>query len=166
MTDVEKHQPPVKMNIRALVMDPVGNMPVVILEEPEGHAFLPIWIGVCEANAIALVLEDVTTPRPMTHDLILALLDATGSSVDHVHIHSLTDSVFLASIRIVNANGEIRDVDSRPSDALAVALRASAEVFVDPDVLSRAVVAEASREDAVKTILEKLRPEDLGEYEM
>ncbi len=154
------------MNVRALVMDPVSNMPVVILEQPEENAFLPIWIGVCEANAIALVLEGIKTPRPMTHDLVLSLLDAAGFSVDHVHIHSLADSVFLASIRLVAANGETRDVDSRPSDALAIALRSDADVLVDPEVLAKAVVAEINKEEAVKTILEKLRPEDLGEYEM
>ncbi len=166
MTDSEKSRTPVKMNIRALVMDPVSNMPVVILEQPEKNAFLPIWIGVCEANAIALVLEEVKTPRPMTHDLIRSLLDATGCSIDRVHIHTLADSVFLASIRLVGADGEIRDVDSRPSDALAVALRTSADVYVDPEVLAKAVVGEINKEEAVKTILEKLRPEDLGEYEM
>ena len=166
MTYTEKRHSAVKMSVRALVMDPVSNMPVVILEQPDENAFLPIWIGVCEANAIALVLEDVKTPRPMTHDLILTLLGATGFSVDHVHIHSLADSVFLASIRLIGPDGETRDVDSRPSDALAVALRTSSDVLVDPEVLSRAVVAESNREDVVKTILEKLRPEDLGEYEM
>jgi bifunctional DNase/RNase len=157
---------PVKMNVRALVMDPVSNMPVIILEEPDRGAFLPIWIGVCEANAIALVLEGVDTPRPMTHDLIRALVGATGFSVDHVLIHTLADSVFMASIRLVDSNGTARDVDSRPSDAVAVALRTESDVLVAPQVLDRAVVSENSQEDAVKMILEKLRPEDLGEYEM
>jgi bifunctional DNase/RNase len=158
--------PPIKMTVRALVMDPVSNMPVIILEEPDRGAFLPIWIGVCEANAIALVLEGVDTPRPMTHDLIRALVGATGYSVDHVYIHTLADSVFMASIRLVNASGTACEVDSRPSDAVAVALRTESDVLVDPEVLARAVVTESSQEDAVKMILEKLRPEDLGEYEM
>jgi bifunctional DNase/RNase len=154
------------MQVRTLVLDPVSNMPVVVLENPESTAFLPIWIGVCEANAIALVLEGVTTPRPMTHDLIPALLDATGYSVQRIHIHTLADNVFLASIRLVNASGEIQEVDARPSDALAVALRTRSEIFVDAGVLDRAVVTEGSEEDAIKLVLERLRPEDMGEYEM
>ena len=166
MSQSEQHRPPIKMTIRALVMDPVSNMPVVILQDADESTFLPIWIGVCEANAISLVLEGVETPRPMTHDLIRELLGATGFSIEHVLIHTLSDSVFLASIHLVNAAGEVRAVDSRPSDALAVALRTSSDVLVDPEVLAKAVVTEQSQEDAIRTILERLRPEDLGEYEM
>jgi len=166
MTETSGSTPPVQMQVRALVLDPVSNMPVVVLENLESTAFLPIWIGVCEANAIALVLEGVTTPRPMTHDLIPSLLRATGYSVDRVDIHTLADSVFLASIRLVNASGETHQVDARPSDALAVALRTSSEIYVDPGVLERAVVTEGTEEDAIRLVLEKLRPEDMGEYEM
>lgn len=166
MSDVERRRPPVKMTVRALVMDPVSNMPVVILEQPESNAYLPIWIGVCEANSIALVLESVSTPRPMTHDLVGSLVDAMGFSVDHVLIHSLNDSVFLASIHLVGREGGACDVDSRPSDAIAIALRADADVLVEQSVLDRALVAESSQEDTIRAILERLRPEDMGEYEM
>jgi len=166
MSDVERRRPPVKMTVRALVMDPVSNMPVVILEQPESNAYLPIWIGVCEANSIALVLESVSTPRPMTHDLVGSLVDAMGFSVDHVLIHSLNDSVFLASIHLVGREGGVCDVDSRPSDAIAIALRADADVLVEQSVLDRALVAESSQEDTIRAILERLRPEDMGEYEM
>jgi bifunctional DNase/RNase len=166
MSTSGQRREPIKMTVRALVMDPVSNMPVVILQDAEESSFLPIWIGVCEANAISLVLEGVETPRPMTHDLIRELLGATGFSVQHVYIHSLADSVFLASIHLVNAAGQSHDVDSRPSDALAVALRTSSDVLVDPDVLARAVVSDQNQEEAIRTILERLRPEDLGEYEM
>lgn len=166
MNHADQRRPPIKMTVRALVMDPVSNMPVVILQDDDESSFLPIWIGVCEANAISLVLEGVDTPRPMTHDLIRALVGVTGFSVEHVYIHSLTDSVFLASIHLVNSAGESHDVDSRPSDALAVALRTSSDVLVDPDVLARAVVSDENQEEAIRTILERLRPEDLGEYEM
>lgn len=163
---VAERRPPVRMTVRALVMDPVSNMPVVILQDADQSNVLPIWIGVCEANAISLVLEGVLTPRPMTHDLIRDLLGATGYSVDHVLIHSLSDSVFLASIHLVNAAGDSRDVDSRPSDALALALRTNAAVLVDPEVLSRSLATEPSQDEAIRAILERLRPEDLGEYEM
>lgn len=166
MSSSDQRRAPIKMTVRALVMDPVSNMPVVILQDADESSFLPIWIGVCEANAISLVLEGVETPRPMTHDLIRTLVGATGFSVEHVYIHTLADSVFLASIHLVNADGQSHDVDSRPSDALAVALRTRSDVLVDPDVLSRAVVSDQNQEEAIRTILERLRPEDLGEYEM
>jgi bifunctional DNase/RNase len=164
-TDTER-RPPVMMTVRALVMDPVSNMPVVILQNADQTTFLPIWIGVCEANAISLVLEGVLTPRPMTHDLIRDLLGATGYSVDHIFIHTLSDSVFLASIHLVNSAGDSREVDSRPSDAIALALRTNSAVLVDPEVLSRSLVAEPNQDETIKAILERLRPEDLGEYEM
>ena len=166
MSNAAERRPPVRMTVRALVMDPVSNMPVVILQDDDRSTVLPIWIGVCEANAISLVLEGVPTPRPMTHDLIRDLLGATGFTVDHVFIHSLADSVFLASIHLVNEAGESREVDCRPSDALALALRTNSAVLVDPDVLTRAVAAEQSQDEAIRSILERLRPEDLGEYEM
>ena len=166
MRNAAENRPPVRMTVRALVMDPVSNMPVVILQDDDQTSFLPIWIGVCEANAISLVLEGVPTPRPMTHDLIRELLAATGFTVDHVLIHTLSDSVFLASIHLVNSAGETREVDSRPSDALALALRTKSVVLVDPDVLTKAVVSEPSQDEAIRSILERLRPEDLGEYEM
>lgn len=166
MTDGEGARLPVKMDIRALVMDPVSNMPVVILQQPEQDAYLPIWIGVCEANSIALELEGVESPRPMTHDLIRSMVAAMGFTVDHILIHSLADSVFIASIQLKDRDGVACDVDSRPSDALAIALRAKADVFVEQAVLEQALVTEGSEEDAIRTILERLRPEDLGEYEM
>jgi bifunctional DNase/RNase len=166
MTKSASSDEPVIMTVRTLVLDPVSNMPVVVLENPDSTAFLPIWIGVCEANAIALVLEGVTTPRPMTHDLIPALLEATGYSIQRIRIHTLADNVFHASIQLANSGGESREVDARPSDALAVALRTRSEIVVDPGVLDRALVTEGSEEDAIKMILERLRPEDMPEYEM
>lgn len=166
MTEISASVSPIKMQVRTLVLDPVSNMPVVVLENLDSTAFLPIWIGVCEANAIALVLEGVSTPRPMTHDLIPSLLNATGHTIDRVDIHTLADSIFLASIRLVSSDGETREVDARPSDALAVALRTRCDIFVDSEVLDQAVVTGGTEEDAIRLVLEKLRPEDMGEYEM
>lgn len=163
---IDKTVGPVRMTVRALVVDPATNSPVVILSRPEENAYLPIWIGVCEANAIAINLEGVKVPRPLTHDLIGALIRDLGFTLDHVLIHSLDDAVFLASIHVVDREGGKREIDARPSDAIAVALRADADVFVDPKVLASAVVTEATQEEAVKAILEKMRPEDMGEYEM
>lgn len=166
MSEARNPSRAIKMTVRGLIMDPVSNMPVVVLQNPDGDSFLPIWIGVCEANSIALELEGVSTPRPMTHDLIRNLLETTGFLVDHVYIHSLDESVFIASIHLRGAEGVECTVDSRPSDAIALALRAKADVLVDPSVLDRAEVPGASTEEALRAILERLRPEDMGEYEM
>jgi bifunctional DNase/RNase len=166
MTENRDSKAAVTMTVRGLVMDPTSNSPVVILENAEGNAFLPIWIGVCEANSIALELEGVETPRPMTHDLIQSLLETAGCAVDHIYIHSLDDSVFIASIQLRDSEATIHQVDSRPSDAIALALRAKADVLVDPSVLERAVLTEASVEETLLSILERMRPEDMGEYEM
>jgi bifunctional DNase/RNase len=160
------HSSAIKMTVRGLVMDPTSNSPVVVLQNDEGNTFLPIWIGVCEANSIALELEGVDPPRPMTHDLIRDLINCTGHAVDHVFIHTLDDSVFIASIQIRDAKEVVHHVDSRPSDAIAVALRTKADVLVDPSVLERAVMSEEDVEDTLRTILERMRPEDMGEYEM
>ncbi len=166
MMTIDKTTDPVKMSVRALVVDPATNSPVVILARPEGNAYLPIWIGVCEANAIAINLEGVEVPRPLTHDLIGSLIRDLGFSLDHVLIHSLDDAVYFASVHLSNPAGDQYEVDARPSDAIAIALRADADVLVDSTVLERAVVTEASQEEAVKTMLEQMRPEDMGEYEM
>jgi len=163
---IEKTAGPVKMSVRALVVDPATNSPVVILARPEENAYLPIWIGVCEANAIAINLEGVEVPRPLTHDLIGSLIHDLGFTLDHVLIHSLDDSIYLASVHLSNPEGDRYEVDARPSDAIAIALRAGADVLVDSTVLDRAMVTEASQEEAVKAVLEQMRPEEMGEYEM
>jgi bifunctional DNase/RNase len=163
---IEKTTEPVKMAVRALVVDPTTNSPVVILARAHENEYLPIWIGVCEANAIAINLEGVDVPRPLTHDLIGSLINGLGFTLDHVLIHSLDDAVFLASVHLSNNEGDHREVDARPSDAIAIALRANADVFVSPAVLERAVVSEATEEEAVRMVLEQMRPEDMGEYEM
>ena len=166
MNEIGDPSAAVKMKVRGLVIDPTSNSPVVILENIEGDAFLPIWIGVCEANSIAMKLEEVETPRPMTHDLIRSLVETAGCRIEHIFIHSLDDSVFIASIQLRDADAAAHQVDSRPSDAIAIALRAEVDVYVDPSVLERAVMSEASTEDTLRAILERMRPEDMGEYEM
>jgi bifunctional DNase/RNase len=156
----------VKMTIRGLVMDPTSNTPVVVLENPEGNLLLPIWIGVCEANSIALEIEGVAVPRPMTHDLIRDLLATAGCVIDHIFIHTLEDSVFKASIQLRDANAVVHSVDSRPSDAIAIALRAKVDVLVDPVVLEHGILNATTVEETIRELLEKMRPEDMGEYEM
>ena len=138
----------IKMEIKGLLMDPVSNMPVVILRDTEKGHFLPIWVGIFEANAIALEMEKVSTPRPMTHDLLKNLLAELDARVERVVINDLRENTFFARIHLT-AGGDSLSVDSRPSDAIALALRSQAEIFVEEDVLekSRNLRAEGSDQD-------------------
>lgn len=156
----------IRMEIKAMMMDPVSKMPVVVLHQPGSDRYLPIWIGVCEANAIALQLENVTTPRPMTHDLTLAIVRAAEHEVVSISIHSLEEGVFLASIQLRNGSGQAQEVDSRPSDAIALALRAGVPILVSEQVLEHAHHDDGRSDEVLRAVLERLRPEDLGEYEM
>ena len=157
----------VRMHIRGIMTDPASNMPVVILEHlEEKSTFLPIWIGLCEASSIALEMEKVKTPRPMTHDLVLSVVSALSCRVESVFIHTLSENVFYAAVIIRIGDGQTRELDSRPSDALAVALRADAPVYVGHDVLREAHTPDLTDDEDLKSLLEGLRPEDLGQYEM
>ena len=159
----------VEMKIRGLMMDPVTNMPIVILKDLDGKAVLPIWVGVYEANAIALEIEKVATPRPMTHDLIKNLLLGLGGGVRKVVVSELKEDTFYALIW-VEQQGEMIAVDSRPSDALALALRLDCPIFVDDDVLKSSKISSAVSDKAnseeLRRWLENLRDEDLGQYKM
>ena len=159
----------VEMKIRGLMMDPVTNMPIVILKDVGGDAVLPIWVGIYEANAIALEIEKVTTPRPMTHDLLKNLLIGLEASVRKVVVNELRDDTFFAIIW-VERNGEIISIDSRPSDALALALRVDCPIFVEDEVLktSRMATAVSDRvsQEELRKWLENLGDEDLGRYKM
>ena len=148
-------------------MDPVSNMPVVILESKDTEAYLPIWIGLFEANSIALQLEGVAMPRPLTHDLLKSLVEALGHVVETVVIHSLEENVFFAKLQIKCPDGSTVEVDSRPSDALALALRCGAPILVSRRVLEEArLTGLPDNEDVIRSILERLRPEDMGRWEM
>ncbi len=157
------------MKIRGLMMDPVTNMPIVILKDVEGKSVLPIWVGVYEANAIALEIEKVATPRPMTHDLIKNILRGTTTGVRKVVVSELKDDTFFALIWIEH-NGEMISIDARPSDALAVALRLDCPIYVDDDVLKSSKVSNAVSDKAnseeLRRWLENLNDEDLGQYKM
>src|SRR3954447_14764862 len=159
----------VEMKIRGLMMDPVTNMPIVILKDSGGDAVLPIWVGIYEANAIALEIEKVTTPRPMTHDLIKNVLTGLDAQVKKVVVTELRDDTFFAVIWL-EREGRIISVDSRPSDALAVALRLDCPIFVDDEVLKTSKVAnlisERGTNDELRKWLEGLNDEDLGRYKM
>jgi len=159
----------VKMEIKGLLMDPVSNMPVVILRDAGDGVFLPIWVGIFEANAIAIAMEKIATPRPMTHDLLNNLLSELHTRVDRIVINELKDNTFFARIHLSRA-GETWNIDSRPSDAIALALRCQSEIFVEEEVLekSKSLRAEGSDQDPekLKKWLEEASPEDLGKYRM
>ena len=159
----------VEMKIRGLMMDPVTNMPIVILKDIGGNTILPIWVGVFEANAIALEIEKVATPRPMTHDLIKTLLLGLNTSVRKVVVSELRDDTFYALIWL-EKDGELITVDSRPSDALALALRMDCPIFVEDAVLKSSKVTATATDnisnDELRRWLENLNDEDMGRYKM
>ena len=160
----------VEMKIRGLMMDPVNNMPIVILRDSAGSRILPIWVGVYEANAIALEIEKVATQRPMTHDLIKTLLLGMDAGVRKVVVSELKDDVFYAVIW-VEREGKLTSIDSRPSDALAIALRLDCPIFVEDSVLDNSKMATAISEkgagnEVTRQWLENLGDEDLGRYKM
>jgi uncharacterized protein len=159
----------VEMKIRGLMMDPVTNMPIVVLKDVQGQAILPIWVGVYEANAIALEIEKVQTPRPMTHDLIKNVLLGLDVHVHKIVVSELKDDTFYALI-CVERGGEMMTIDSRPSDALALALRMDCPIFVDEQVLKNSKVSTALTErntsEQLRSWLEGLSDEDLGRYKM
>ncbi len=159
----------VEMKIRGLMMDPVTNMPIVILKDVGGNTILPIWVGIYEANAIALEIEKVSTPRPMTHDLIKTLLLGLGTAVRKVVVSELRDDTFYALIWL-ERDGELITVDSRPSDALAIALRLDCPIYVEETVLKSSkmasTVSEKGANEELRRWLENLGDEDLGRYKM
>ena len=159
----------VEMKIRGLMMDPVTNMPIVVLKDQGSDVVLPIWVGVYEANAIALEIEKITTPRPMTHDLLKNLLIGLETMVRKVVVTELKEDTFFAVIWL-ERNGQSISIDSRPSDALALALRMDCPIFVEDEVLKSSKVASSVNErvsaDELRKWLENLGEDDLGRYKM
>jgi bifunctional DNase/RNase len=159
----------VEMKIRGLMMDPVTNMPIVVLKDPSGDAVLPIWVGIYEANAIALEIEKVATPRPMTHDLIKNVLMGLDTKVHKVVVTELRDDTFFAVIWI-ERDGHVISIDSRPSDALAIAMRLDCPIFVDDEVLKSsklaATISDRASSEELRKLLENMNDEDFGRYKM
>jgi bifunctional DNase/RNase len=163
------------MKVAGLMLDPQSKSPVVLLKDGEEGFTLPIWIGILESAAIAYALEGVQPSRPMTHDLLKMLLEELGARVPRIDIDALEDNVFHAKIHLEAPGRAMRLVDSRPSDAIAIALRLSADIFVDEHVLRRASTVdvkqpeteeEGAAQDAWKEFLENLDPEAFGKYKM
>ena len=159
----------IEMTIKGLMVDPVTNMPIVILRDKDGQRVLPIWVGIFEANAIALQIENVSTQRPMTHDLLRNVIHDLKASVQKVVVCDLQDNTFYALIYL-SLGGDTVAVDARPSDAIALALRTRAPIFVEDQVIDHAKTIDFSSEKAdaerLHKWLESLDPEDLGKYKM
>ena len=173
MNELSQMNELVAMSIKGLMLDPVSNSPIVVLKDDDEKFFLPIWVGIFEANAIALQLENITTPRPMTHDLLRNMIAELNARVLRIVINDLRDSTFFAQIRLAVGNGVDRtlEVDARPSDAIALALRTEAPIYVAQSVLEQAqtISPEDGGEDPDeknKKWFENLSPEDLGKYKM
>jgi uncharacterized protein len=159
----------VEMRIRGLLLDPVTNTPIVILKDANSDTVLPIWVGIYEANAIALEIEKVSTPRPMTHDLIKNVLTGLDAHVHKVVVTELKEDTFFAVIWM-EREGRVISVDSRPSDALALALRVDCPIFVDDEVLKISKkstnASDPATSEELRKWLEGLNDEDLGKYRM
>jgi bifunctional DNase/RNase len=159
----------IEMTIKGLTVDPVTNMPIVILRDEQDKRILPIWVGVFEANAIALQIENVHTPRPMTHDLLRNVIHDLQARVDRVVVTDVKDNTFYALIHLDTPAGKVA-VDARPSDAIALALRSRAPIWVEEQVIDRAKTVDttAAKVDSerLQQWLESLDPDDLGKYKM
>jgi bifunctional DNase/RNase len=159
----------IEMSIKGLMVDPITNMPIVILRDKEGQKVLPIWVGIFEANAIALQIENISTPRPMTHDLLRNVIEDLKASVQKIVVCDLQENTFYALIYL-SLNGDTLAIDARPSDAIALALRTRAPIFVEDTVIDNAKTVDFGSEktdtDRLQKWLESLDPDDLGKYKM
>jgi bifunctional DNase/RNase len=159
----------IEMSIKGLMVDPITNMPIIILRDQDGQRVLPIWVGIFEANAIALQMENITTPRPMTHDLLRNVIQDLSGTVRKIVVSDLKDNTFYAMI-YVETPSETVAIDARPSDAIALALRTQAPIFVEESVIDNAKTVDFTTDKAdserLQKWLESLDPEELGKYKM
>jgi hypothetical protein len=160
----------IEVRIRGLMMDPATSMPIVVLKDVASDTVMPIWVGIFEANAIALEIEKVAAPRPMTHDLARNLIHHMNARLERVVISELKDDTFFAKLCLLHEN-EPMVVDARPSDAIALALRADCPIFVTEEVMQAAKLnttgpAEGPTAEQLRGWLEGLNDEDLGRYKM
>ena len=157
------------MTVKGLIIDPITNMPIVILRDKDGQRVLPIWVGGFEANAIAVQLENIATPRPMTHDLLKNVIHDLKADIQKIVVSDLKENTFYALIYL-KVNGEAVAVDARPSDAIALALRSRAPIFVEDKVIDHARSADLAPEkedsERLQKWLENLDPDELGKYQM
>jgi len=162
-----------EMKVAGITVDPFTNTPIVILKDLEEKDVLPIWIGLLEASSIATAIENIQTPRPMTHDLLKNILDALGIKVIRIEVNDLRDNTYFALIHL-DVNKKRLVIDARPSDAIALALRTGASIFVEESVIQKSAKVDLTQKgDKVVTdtmeweeILENLNPDDFGKYKM
>ncbi len=164
----------IKMKVSGLTIDPLTNTPIVILKDMQEKKAIPIWIGLFEASAIATELEKITFSRPMTHDLVTDILRIMEVEVTKIEINDLRNNTFFANIYLVK-EGKNLVIDSRPSDAIAIALRANAPIFVDDRVIEKSRNVDFGtklsdldklKDEKLKEFLENLSPDDFGKYKM
>ena len=159
----------IEMKIKGLVIDPISKMPIVVLEDSSSERILPIWIGTSEANAIALTIEGIITPRPMTHDLLKNIFNGLEISVDRIVVNDIRKDTFYASIHCRHMDREIV-IDSRPSDAIALALRMASPIFVEEEVVTKArgmkIDDSLESSENLRRWFEALKPEEFGKYKM
>jgi len=159
----------IEMTIKGLWVDPITNTPIIILRDRDGQRVLPIWVGVFEANAIALQIENVTTPRPMTHDLLRNVIQDLKAEILKIVVSDLKENTFYALIHL-DLQGEPLAIDARPSDAIALALRARAPIFVEDRVIDNAKTIDFAPDkgdaERLQKWLESLDPDDMGKYKM
>ncbi len=158
-----------EFKIKGLMMDPITSSPIVILQDVEKDTLLPIWVGIFEANAIALQIERIDTPRPMTHDLLKNVLLHLNAQILKIVVSELRENIFFAVIHL-DMDGDPMFIDSRPSDAIALALRTDAPIYVTEEVINNSRNITLEREsldsDDIKKWLENVSPDDLGKYKM
>lgn len=155
----------VEMKVVAVALDPTNNTPIIILRDKENKRTLPIWIGIFEASAIALKLEGIATARPLTHDLILSIIKSLNGKVLKVVINALKNNTYFAKIYI-KAGRKTYCIDARPSDSIALALRAEASIYVSEEVLTSTIKWEGKESKDFKALLEDINPEDFSKYRM
>lgn len=160
----------IEMKVSGLMIDPLTSMPIVILKNGDGDRMLPIWVGPFEAQAIAMKRESISTPRPMTHDLLQEIVRSLGASVEKVVVTDLRDSTFIAVVHLRTAAGMV-EIDSRPSDAIALALRSESPIFVEPRVLELSAAMDALKkpeesEQRLKKWFESVDATDFSKYQM
>ncbi|OIP36551.1 MAG: hypothetical protein AUK27_01080 [Deltaproteobacteria bacterium CG2_30_66_27] len=161
---------PKEVTVAGVTVDPVTKSPIVVLRDPETGNVVPIWIGLLEANAIALALEGMEPPRPMTHDLMKSILHATGTRLRSVEIAEIRESTYYALLHLDGPGGSVR-LDARPSDAIALALRCGVRILVSETVLAQSSIpapaaSESGASDKWDELLEKMDPEQFSKYKM
>ena len=166
---MNKKEDTIEMSVGGLTLDPVTKTPIVILKDTENKLNLPIWIGLLEATAMATEIEGIKMARPMTHDLLKTILGEFGCAVESVEITELKENTYYASVNLSVAGRQVM-IDSRPSDAIALALRTGSPIFVKSDVIEKAkntdLTKDAGESERIRKWLENLDPDEMGKYEM